>query len=80
MALFSDGILEVLPGESLKDKQSRLLKALEALDNDAEGLIASLGLSRGQNYPDDITLLVLKRERPSGLTHGAAAEHYGIRR
>lgn len=80
LALFSDGILEVLPGESLEDKQSRLLKALEALENDADGLIASLGLSSGQNYPDDITLLVLKRERPSRLTHGKVAEHYRIRR
>ena len=63
LALFSDGILEVLPGESLERKQSRLLKAMEALDNNADGLIASLGLSSGQNYPDDITLLLLKRER-----------------
>ena len=74
LALFSDGILEVLPGESLEDKQSRLLKALEALDNDADGLIASLGLSSGQDYPDDITLLVLKRERQTRFTHRPAVE------
>lgn len=74
LALFSDGILEVLPGESLEDKQSRLLKALEALDNDADGLIASLGLSSGQDYPDDITLLVLKRERQTRFTHRTAVE------
>jgi serine phosphatase RsbU (regulator of sigma subunit) len=66
LTLFSDGILEVLPGESLEHKQSRLLKALVALDNDADGLIASLGLSSGRAYPDDITLLLLKREhRPA---------------
>ena len=76
LALFSDGILEVLPGESLEDKQSRLLKALEALDNDADGLIASLGLSSGQDYPDDITLLVLKRERPTRFTHRTAVEQH----
>ena len=74
LALFSDGILEVLPGASLEDKQSRLLKALEALDNDADGLIASLGLRSGQDYPDDITLLVLKRERQTRFTHRTAVE------
>ena len=80
LALFSDGILEVLPGKSLEDKQSRLLKALEGLDNDADGLIASLGLSSGQGYPDDITLLVLKRERSTRLTHGTAVEQHRVRR
>ena len=77
LALFSDGILEVLPGKSLEDKQSRLLKALEALDdNDADGMIASLGLSSGQGYPDDITLLVLKQERPTRFTHRTAVEQH----
>jgi len=63
LALFSDGILEVLPEKSLEHKQARLLKALEAVDTNADGLIASLGLSGGQSYPDDITLLLLKRDR-----------------
>jgi sigma-B regulation protein RsbU (phosphoserine phosphatase) len=74
LALFSDGILEVLPGESVEHKQSRLLKALEALDNDADGLIASLGLGSGQGYPDDITLLLLQRERRPAL-HAERRQH-----
>jgi sigma-B regulation protein RsbU (phosphoserine phosphatase) len=75
LALFSDGILEVLPGESLEHKQSRLLKAVEALDNTADGLIASLGLSSGQGYPDDITLLLLKRDRQPAFLTGRRANN-----
>jgi serine phosphatase RsbU (regulator of sigma subunit) len=62
LALFSDGILEVLPDASLDNKQTRLLHALNTVRVDAEGLIAALGLRAGQNYPDDITLLLLQRE------------------
>jgi serine phosphatase RsbU (regulator of sigma subunit) len=61
LALFSDGILEVFPDMSLQQKRARLLKALDSISSDADKLMDNLGLRSGQSYPDDITLLLLKR-------------------
>jgi len=61
LALFSDGILEVFPKMPLLKKQARLLKALDSIPSDAEKLMAHVGLRVDQSYPDDITLLLLKR-------------------
>jgi serine phosphatase RsbU (regulator of sigma subunit) len=61
LALFSDGILEVFPKMSLQQKRLRLLEAVDSIDSDADTLMANVGLKDGQSYPDDITLLLLKR-------------------
>jgi serine phosphatase RsbU (regulator of sigma subunit) len=60
--LFSDGILEMLPEERLKDKKARLLEAINQHGTSATQLCESLGIKPNTNYPDDITLLVAERE------------------
>jgi serine phosphatase RsbU (regulator of sigma subunit) len=84
LAVFSDGILEVLPGTSLEHKQARLLKAVQALEAvealdaaSADDLIASLSLCSGQGYPDDIALLLLKRDRPPAGQRNNDISHRG---
>jgi serine phosphatase RsbU (regulator of sigma subunit) len=62
LAAFSDGILDVLPQPTLAEKKRHLLDALDHLDPSAQNLIERLGLSEGQSYPDDITLLLLTRD------------------
>jgi serine phosphatase RsbU (regulator of sigma subunit) len=63
LALFSDGILDVLPETTLAQKKQHLLDTLNRIDPSARELIGRLGLSEGKSYPDDITLLLLTRGR-----------------
>lgn len=59
LALFSDGILEILPPTSLIDKEKYFLNVFEqAADSPAE-LATHLGLDRVDTAPDDIAALFL---------------------
>jgi sigma-B regulation protein RsbU (phosphoserine phosphatase) len=61
--LFSDGILEILPQKTLKDKQIFLLSIINRMDTTINSIIEQLDLSSKNNLPDDITLLMVKRRR-----------------
>lgn len=61
LAVFSDGVLELLAGQPLETKHQRLLTSIAGMDSSVTDLLATLGLQEGQAYPDDITLLTVKR-------------------
>jgi serine phosphatase RsbU (regulator of sigma subunit) len=61
LMLFSDGVLDALPGPRLRDKRARLQATASRLDLDAAGVLASLGLDQDGAFPDDITLLIAER-------------------
>ncbi|MGD8842081.1 MAG: SpoIIE family protein phosphatase [Gammaproteobacteria bacterium] len=61
LALFSDGVLDALPDPTLRDKQNRLLQAVQRSTSDGNTLLSFLGLDAGRSYPDDITLLTVER-------------------
>jgi serine phosphatase RsbU (regulator of sigma subunit) len=61
LALFSDGILEVLPGADLGERQAWLLASVRGFDADAGQIMTGFGLNEDQGHPDDITLLLLTK-------------------
>lgn len=61
LTLLSDGILELLPGDNLKDKEALLPKLVCEANGSLDGLAQVLGLKALADMPDDIALLVLSR-------------------
>ncbi len=61
MAIFSDGILESLPQTKLVDKQQFILNLIKNQEVNAQSLTQSLGLESTKTPPDDITLLLIKK-------------------
>jgi sigma-B regulation protein RsbU (phosphoserine phosphatase) len=63
LLLLSDGILEVLPENSLKEKQKYLLGQVSDAELNIEDLVKKFRLDHDGKYPDDITLLMIKRKK-----------------
>ncbi|ARU88978.1 two-component system response regulator RssB [Pseudomonas sp. M30-35] len=61
LTLLSDGILDLLPGDTLKDKETALPQLVTEAGGTLEGLRDVLGLANLAEMPDDIALLVLSR-------------------
>ncbi|MEB4925496.1 SpoIIE family protein phosphatase [Pseudomonas aeruginosa] len=61
LSLFSDGILDVLPGATLKEKEASLPEQVAAAGGALDGLRQVFGLANLAEMPDDIALLVLSR-------------------
>ncbi|HCH7751646.1 TPA: SpoIIE family protein phosphatase [Pseudomonas aeruginosa] len=61
LSLFSDGILDVLPGATLKEKEASLPEQVAAAGGTLGGLRQVFGLANLAEMPDDIALLVLSR-------------------
>ncbi|RRI99224.1 response regulator [Pseudomonas aeruginosa] len=61
LSLFSDGILDVLPGATLKEKEASLPEQVAAAGGTLDGLRQVFGLDNLAEMPDDIALLVLSR-------------------
>ncbi len=59
ITIFSDGILEVVPGETLKDKEKLLLDVVSSEQRGIESLFSSLGLGDNDELPDDIAVLTI---------------------
>ncbi|HCF1662095.1 TPA: SpoIIE family protein phosphatase [Pseudomonas aeruginosa] len=59
LSLFSDGILDVLPGATLKEKEALLPEQVAAAGGTLDGLRQVFGLANLAEMPDDIALLVL---------------------
>lgn len=62
LALISDGILELLPFANLADKKAYLLSRVGRPDCTISTLVDALELSDGGSRPDDVTLLMLRRQ------------------
>jgi serine phosphatase RsbU (regulator of sigma subunit) len=61
LTLLSDGILDLLPGDTLKDKESFLPQLVSSAGGTLDGLHKAFGLANLGDMPDDIALLVLSR-------------------
>jgi len=61
LSLMSDGILDLLPGDTLKDKEPALPEIVRAAGGSLDGLRQRFGLATLGEMPDDIALLVLSR-------------------
>ena len=61
LMMFSDGILEVLPQDSLSKKEAHLLAEAPALKSDIDAVLYRLSVDAEKDYPDDIALLLLDR-------------------
>lgn len=58
---FSDGILEVLPQNHLKDQEDYLLKKLTKVKPDIDDVLPVLDIDISQEPPDDIAILMIAR-------------------
>lgn len=61
VALFSDGILEILPRDDLIEKEAYLLDAFEQVADSPEIMVSRLGLDQGEVAPDDIAALFITK-------------------
>ncbi|MBP8185151.1 MAG: SpoIIE family protein phosphatase [Pseudomonas sp.] len=61
LTLLSDGILDLLPGDSLKEKEALLPELVSAAGGTLAGLRKTFGLAKLGEMPDDIALLVMSR-------------------
>ncbi|BAN49324.1 two-component system response regulator RssB [Metapseudomonas resinovorans] len=61
LTLLSDGILDLLPGDTLKDKEAALPEMVCEAGGSLDGLRRVFGLASLGEMPDDIALLVLSR-------------------
>lgn len=59
--MISDGILEILPFPTLREKLDYLDTIVEHMDMEIHGLLEKLELNNGSVLPDDITFLMIKR-------------------
>lgn len=63
IAMFSDGIFDILPDMTLSEKQARLLSQVNTLETSRDAIVQHMQLDDIEAPPDDITLLLVKKER-----------------
>jgi serine phosphatase RsbU (regulator of sigma subunit) len=61
LAVFSDGILEILPPKNLIEKEKYFLRVFEQTANSPEELVTRLGLDHVETAPDDIAALFISK-------------------
>ena len=61
LALFSDGILEILPPKNLIEKEQYFLNVFEQTANSPEEMVTRLGLDQVDTAPDDIAALFISK-------------------
>jgi len=61
LALFSDGILEILPPKNLIEKEKYFLEVFEQTFESPMQLVTRLGLDRVETAPDDIAALFISK-------------------
>jgi serine phosphatase RsbU (regulator of sigma subunit) len=61
LSLFSDGVFDLLPGASLKEKEQRLPELVRQAAGNLEAITAALQLDSLEDMPDDIAVLTLSR-------------------
>lgn len=61
LALFTDGILEILPADKLVDKERYFLQVFSSTVDTPEQVVLQLGLDKVKEAPDDIAALFIGR-------------------
>jgi serine phosphatase RsbU (regulator of sigma subunit) len=59
LALFTDGILEILPPDNLIEKEKYFLQVFEESSDSPEQVVVQLGLDKVSSAPDDIAALFI---------------------
>ncbi len=59
LALFTDGILEILPPDNLVEKEKYFLEVFDAAAETPEQVVVQLGLDRVSDAPDDIAAMFI---------------------
>ena len=62
LALVSDGVLELLPGRSLKEKEKFISDSIFQSDESIEDICERLGINQVKDAPDDVTVLTLRKD------------------
>ncbi len=58
---FSDGVLEILPPEDLRDKEAHLLSLVAGHSDDLDSVSTALAIESVKETPDDIAILTITR-------------------
>jgi phosphoserine phosphatase RsbU/P len=66
LLIVSDGILEFMKGDSIEHKQQTLLTIFGGKEPNIGDTLSTLGLDSPFALPDDITVLLVRREAPIG--------------
>jgi len=61
LTLVSDGVLEIFPNKSLKEKEKIISQSVLESDGSIEGICKKLGLSEIKDIPDDVTILTIRK-------------------
>jgi hypothetical protein len=62
LTLVSDGVLEVFPNKSLKDKEKIISNSIKESDGSVGDICKKLGLSQIKDIPDDVTILTIRKK------------------
>ena len=62
LTLVSDGVLEIFPDKSLKEKEKIISQSILDSDGSIEDICKKLGLSDIKDIPDDVTLLTIRKD------------------
>jgi serine phosphatase RsbU (regulator of sigma subunit) len=62
LVLFSDGVLEILPQDTLENRENHLITLVESGSRSISALSADLNLNGRSEVPDDIAVLTLMRK------------------
>lgn len=63
LILCSDGVLDCIQGTTLRNKEAQLPGLVENCEGNMRALLGTFGLQPGKAMPDDISLMVLSRNR-----------------
>lgn len=63
LILCSDGVLDCIQGTTLRNKEAQLPGLVEKCEGNMSALLGTFGLQPGKVMPDDISLMVLSRNR-----------------
>ncbi len=61
IAMFSDGIFEIMKGKDMAEKEAELLSLMKIPDISVEKMLSALGVGLEASYPDDISLLMVRK-------------------
>ena len=61
LTLVSDGVLEIFPNKSLKEKEKIISQSVLESDGSIEDICKKLGLSEIKDIPDDVTILTIRK-------------------
>lgn len=62
LLLCSDGVLELISGQNLTDKEGQLLNLMQSKQTSVQEIVNALGVKQNIMPPDDVTILMIKRE------------------